>query len=100
LHGSHLCCPERFAAKGSATKIGGYDAFIAVVGCGRAGNGADARSDADRRDQSADIYTVEWAERGASTAKAPYPSCIDKSQGRFETAPARRFRLPAGAPCR
>jgi hypothetical protein len=103
LHGSHLCCPERFAAKGSATKIGGYDAFIAVVGCGRAGNGADVRSEtalivAIRG--RADIYTVQWAERGAPTAKAPYPSCVGKPQGRFETAPARRFRLPAGAPCR
>jgi hypothetical protein len=29
-------------AKGSATKIGGYNIFIAVVGSGRAGNGADA----------------------------------------------------------
>jgi len=42
---SRLRCPDSFAAKGSATKIGGYDAFVTVIGCGRAGNGADLRSE-------------------------------------------------------
>jgi hypothetical protein len=51
----------------------GYDAFIATVGCGRVGNGADVRSEtalivAIRG--GADIYTVRWAERGALMAKA------------------------------
>jgi len=123
--------PDSFAAKGSATQVASYDAFIAVVGCGRAGNGADVRSEtapivAIRG--SADIYTVQWAERGAATAKvdveaarwqdrlrrlapmklcvivvgekAPYPSCIGKSQGRFETGTCAKFRLPAAAPFR
>jgi hypothetical protein len=59
--------------RGSATKVAGYDAFIAVVGRGRAGNGTDVRSKAAlivAIRGSADIYTVQWAERGALTAKA------------------------------
>jgi hypothetical protein len=122
---------DSFAAKGSAAKICGNDAFIAVVGCGRAGNGADVRSETAlivAISGSADIYTVQWAERGAATAKvdveaarwqdrlrrlapmklcaivvgekAPYPSCIGKSQGRFETGTCAKFRLPAAAPFR
>ena len=103
MHRSRPRCPDSFAAKGSATKIGSYDAFVAVVGWGRAGNGADVRSETTlivAIRGRADIDTVQWAERGAPTAKAPYPSYVGKPQGRFETAPARQFRLPAGAPCR
>jgi hypothetical protein len=46
LQRSRARCPDSFAAKGSARKTGGYDAFITVVGCGRAGNGGDVRSEA------------------------------------------------------
>jgi hypothetical protein len=32
--------------------------------------------------------------------KAPYPSCIGKSQGRFKTGTSAKFRLPAETPYR
>ena len=103
-------CPDSFVARRmAATTVSGYDAFVAVVGCGRVGNAAEARSETAlivAIKGSADLYTVQWAERGAASGKAdvenarwqdrlkrlaplricaivpgekaPYPSCIGK----------------------
>jgi hypothetical protein len=98
LHRSRHRCPDSFAARGSATKIGGYDAFVAVIGCGRVGNGADVRSEtalivAIRG--SADIYTVQWVERGAPTAKADVEAA--KWQSRLKRlAPMKLCAIVAG----
>jgi hypothetical protein len=90
-------------------KTGGLDAFVSVVGCGKVGDSADVRSETAlivAIKGSADIYTVQWAERGAPSPKAdvenvkwqerlrqlgplhvcaivpgekaPYPSCLGK----------------------
>jgi hypothetical protein len=107
--GFQRACPGSFAAKGSVLKTGGLDAFVSVVGCGKVGDGADVRSEMAlivAIKGSADIYTVQWAERAApsgkadventkwqerlrqlaplrvcsivSGEKAPYPSCLGK----------------------
>ncbi|TKW78045.1 MAG: hypothetical protein DI543_12490 [Bradyrhizobium icense] len=107
--GFQRACPDSFAAKGAASKIGGLDAFVAVVGCGKVGGGADLRSETAlivAIKGAADIYTVQWAERGSPSGKpdvenarwqerlkqlgpirlcaimpgekAPYPSCLGK----------------------
>jgi len=107
--GFQRACPDSFAAKGSVLRTGGLDAFVSVVGCGKVGNGADVRSETAlivAIKGSADIYSVQWAERGAPAGKAdvenakwqerlrqlgplrvcaivpgekaPYPSCLGK----------------------
>lgn len=107
--GFQRACPGSFAAKGSVLKTGGLDAFVSVVGCGKVGDSADVRSETAlivAIKGSADIYTVQWAERGAPSPKAdvenakwqerlrqlgplrvcaivpgekaPYPSCLGK----------------------
>jgi hypothetical protein len=107
--GFQRACPESFAAKGSVLRTGGLDAFVSVVGCGKVGGGADVRSESAlvvAIKGSADIYSVQWAERGAPAGKAdvenakwqerlrqlaplrvcaivpgekaPYPSCLGK----------------------
>lgn len=70
--GFQRACPDSFAAKGSPTKIAAFEAFMAVVGCGRVGNAAEARSETAlivAIKGSADLYTLQWAERGAPAAK-------------------------------
>jgi hypothetical protein len=90
--------PGQLCGQGSATKIGGYDAFVAVIGCGRVGNGADVRSEtalivAIRG--SAGIYTVQWAARGAPTAKADVEAA--KWQDRLKRlAPMKPCAIVAG----
>ena len=108
--GFKRACPEAFAAKAwGATKIGEHDAFMAVVGCGRVGNGAAVHSETAliiAIKGTTDVYTLQWAERGAAADKAevenakwqdrlkrlspirlcpiipgeapPYPSCVGK----------------------
>ena len=107
--GFRKICPDSFAAGGKATTISGFDAFVAVVGCGRIGSDANAYSETAlivAIKGSADIYSVQWAERGTSVGKAdvdntkwqqrlkqlgpirlcaivpgekaPYPSCVGK----------------------
>jgi hypothetical protein len=107
--GFRKACPDSFAAWGLAKKISGFDAFVAVVGCGRVGDGAELRSETAlivAIEGSADMYSVQWAERGPPIAradvqnakwqarlkqlapirlcaivpgeKAPYPSCVGK----------------------
>jgi len=107
--GFQRACPDSFAAKGSPMRIAGFEAFMAVIGCGRVGNAAEARSETAlivAIKGTADLYTLQWAERGAPTAKPdiesakwqermnrlapiklcaivpgekpPYPSCVGK----------------------
>jgi hypothetical protein len=70
--GFQRACPDSFAATGSAAKISGYDAFVAVAGCGHVGEGADIRSEAAlivAIKGTSDFYTVQWAERAAVSGK-------------------------------
>lgn len=107
--GFQRACPGSFADKGSVLRTAGLDAYVAVVGCGKVGAGADVRSETAlivAIKGSADMYTVQWAERGAPAGKAdvenakwqerlrqlgpprvcaivsgerpPYPSCLGK----------------------
>ena len=104
-------CPDTYAATGSGASIGGHDAFVGVAGCGKVGRGAHVGSEAALIvviKGNADIYTLQWAERGAASGKpdvehtrwqdrlkqlapirlcaivpgekAPYPSCVGKPQ--------------------
>jgi hypothetical protein len=104
-------CPDTFAAEGlGATKFGGQDAYVAIASCGRVEFGADKHSETAlivAIKGSADYYTVQWAERPASSEMpaidatkwqarlrqlqpirlcpivpgeaAPYPSCVGKN---------------------
>jgi len=108
--GFKKACPDTFDAKPlGATKFGNQDGFVVVGGCGRVAVSADKHSEtalivAVRG--SADVYTIQWAERTPGTAKpaiddakwqerlsklkpilfcpivpgeaAPYPSCAQK----------------------
>lgn len=108
--GFRHACPDSFAAKAfGATKFGEHDGFVAVVGCGRVGDGTAAHSETALLvaiKGSSDVYTLQWAERGAALDKAnvddgkwherfkllspiklcpiipgekpPYPSCLGK----------------------
>jgi hypothetical protein len=72
--GFHRACSDSFAAKAwGVTKFGEYDAFIAVVGCGRVGDGAAAHSETALLiaiKGATDVYTIQWAVRAGATAKA------------------------------
>ncbi len=108
--GFQKACPDTFDAKGlGATKFGDQEAFVAVVGCGRDNSSADKHGETALLiavKGSADIYSLQWAERSAGAdkpaladpkwqerlsklnpirfcpivpgEKAPYPSCVDK----------------------
>lgn len=66
-------CPDTFDAKPlGATRFGDRDGFVAVGGCGRVAGSADKHSEtalivAVRG--SADVYTIQWAERAPGAAK-------------------------------
>jgi len=66
-------CPDTFAAKGiGAVKIGGHDAFIGLIGCGKVRADAESHSEAAlfiSIKGSNDHYTFQWSERGAATDK-------------------------------
>jgi hypothetical protein len=65
-------CPDSYDAKGSAARIGGFEAFVGVAGCGKVGRGAHVGSEAALIvviKGSTDIYTVQWAERGPASGK-------------------------------
>jgi len=110
--GFKRACPDSFAIKPfGATTFDGHEAFVGVVGCGRLGNN-DATTYSETTllvavKGSSDMYTLQWAERGAASDKAnvgdgkwqdrlkqllpirvcpivpgeapPYPSCVGKS---------------------
>jgi hypothetical protein len=99
-------CPDSFGAKAlGETKFGGANAFAVVVGCGAITGHSETALIAVVQG-SADFYTIQWAERGATVIAppvedarwtqrlralqpialcaivpgeaAPYPSCIGK----------------------
>jgi hypothetical protein len=104
-------CPDTFVADGwGATKFGSHDAYVAVASCGRVESSADKHGETAlivAIKGSADYYTVQWAERAASSDKpaidpakwqarlrqlqpirlcpivpgeaAPYPSCVGRN---------------------
>jgi hypothetical protein len=71
--GFKQACPDTFDANPlGATRFGDRDGFVAVAGCGRVANSADKHSEtvliiAVRG--SADVYTIQWAERATGAAK-------------------------------
>ena len=108
--GFKQACSDTFDVKPlGPTKFGDREGFVAVAGCGRVAGSADKHSEtvliiAVRG--SADVYTIQWAERAPGSAKpalddakwkdrlsklnpimfcvivpgeaAPYPSCASK----------------------
>jgi hypothetical protein len=67
-------CPETFAAQSLGTlKIGAYDAFAALMGCGSVTVGVPRSEFAVvvAIKGSADYYTLQWAERGPPVQRAP-----------------------------
>ena len=109
--GFKQACPASFISKGlGSTKVGTHDAFLAVASCGSVGAGAAAHSETAlifAVKGAADVYTLQWAERGAASAtplaiddakwgprfaalgpirlcpivpgeKAPFPSCVNQ----------------------
>lgn len=71
--GFKTACPNSFSAKGvGAEKISGYDAFVALTGCGSVQYDGNPHSEAALLigiKGSNDYYTVQWAERGLSQDK-------------------------------
>ena len=67
-------CPDSFAAKGlGQPRLGGPEAFAAVISCGNVNDASGARSESalvivikGRQD----YYTLQWAERGRPTRHA------------------------------
>ncbi|MBR0830711.1 hypothetical protein JQ596_34910 [Bradyrhizobium manausense] len=71
--GFKAACPDSFGAKGLGTiKLGSFDAFIAVIGCGNVDSGPAKHSETALLvtvKGVADYYTIQWAERGAASDK-------------------------------
>jgi len=105
--GFKSACPDSFAARSfGPAKFGSFDGFIAVIGCGNVDGHSETAALITLKGTS-DYYTIQWAERGAASAKppiddekwtarlralrpidlcpivpgekAPYPSCINRS---------------------
>lgn len=109
--GFERACPKTFAATGlGAIKIGDADAYVALASCGTVKTGDTARSETAMIvavKGTSDMYTIQWAERGAPSAtplapdgavwagrlkqlapirlcpivageRAPYPSCVSQ----------------------
>ena len=73
--GFKSACPDSFTAHGfGPAKFGDQDAYVAVASCGRVESSADKHSETaliiavKGRD---DYYTLQWAERTPTSAKAP-----------------------------
>jgi hypothetical protein len=67
-------CPQTFAAQSlGSLKVGAYDAFAALMGCGSVTSGIPRSEIAVvvAIKGAADYYTLQWAERGPATQKAP-----------------------------
>ncbi|MBU5613519.1 hypothetical protein [Geomonas azotofigens] len=71
-------CPASFSGTGlGAFKLGSYDAFAAVVGCGIANPTGDVYSESMLLiviKGESDYYTIQWAERSAAS---PTPIKLD-----------------------
>jgi hypothetical protein len=67
-------CPDSYSATGlGEIKLGGYDGFVAVVSCGVASPVGESYSESMLLiviKGESDYYTIQWAERGA-TSKTP-----------------------------
>lgn len=96
--GFQRACPDSFAAKGSPTKIAGFEAFMAVIGCGRVGGTGEMRSETAlivAIKGTADLYTLQWAERGAPAARPDIENA--KWQARMQRlAPIRLCAIVPG----
>jgi hypothetical protein len=72
--GFQRACPSSFAAQPFGTlKISGYDAFVALFGCGTVSSGFP-RSEVAMVlavKGAADYYTIQWAERAQESAQRP-----------------------------
>lgn len=72
--GFQRACPETFALKPlGSLKVGGHDGFAALAGCGSVKSGAP-RSEVALLiavKGTADMYTIQWAERTAASSTAP-----------------------------
>lgn len=81
--GFKKACPDTFAVKPfGAQKFGAHDGFVAVAGCGRIETSADRHGETALMvvvRGSADYYTIQWAERAASSADKP---AIDEAKWR------------------
>ena len=93
-------CPETFAAKGfGETRLGEQDGFVAVAACGKVDASADGHSEAALiviARGSADAYTIQWAERGASQATAPAIDDAKWQQRLRDLMPIRLCPIVAG----
>ena len=73
--GFKTACPDSFTAHGfGPAKFGDQDAYVAVASCARLESSADKHSETAlivAVKGSADYYTLQWAERAATSAKAP-----------------------------
>ena len=73
--GFKSACPDSFTAQGfGPAKFGDHDAYVAVASCGRVESSADKHSETAlivAVKGSADYYTLQWAERAPTSAKAP-----------------------------
>lgn len=74
-------CPDTFASAGlGEKKLGRHTAFLAVAGCGSVAGTADKHSEIALLvtiKGDADMYTLQWAERGAGSTQRPN---IDKAR--------------------
>jgi hypothetical protein len=73
--GFKKACPDTFAVMPfGAQKFGDHDGFVAVAGCGRIETAADKHGETALIvvvKGSADVYTIQWAERAPSSADKP-----------------------------
>jgi hypothetical protein len=72
--GFKYACPDSFTAQGfGPAKFGDQDAYVAVASCGRVESSAKHSETAliVAVKGSADYYTLQWAERAATSGKAP-----------------------------
>ncbi|MDA9433216.1 hypothetical protein [Bradyrhizobium sp. CCBAU 51627] len=73
--GFRSACPDSFAAKSlGETTFGRFEAFVAVIGCGRIDSGPTRHSETALLitvKGAADYYTIQWAERGPESDEPP-----------------------------
>jgi hypothetical protein len=98
--GFKKACPESFAVRDlGETKLGDQDAYLAVASCGKVSSSADGHSEAALIlvvKGATDAYTIQWAERAASTSSG---ADIDEAkwQGRLrELMPIRLCAIVPG----
>lgn len=73
--GFKSACPDSFAAQplGPMT-VGRFEAFAAIIGCGRVDSGPTRHSETAlliTLKGATDYYTIQWAERGPETDEPP-----------------------------